>query len=562
MANALRPSDIDLRIEINSSAPAELQEIGISYWEIVGLDSETGEPVWATKVRELDVTAWANAAHFAAAAAVTATVPDHSCSSCGGKLTLTSRKALTDTLQGRNVDCRACNTTVEQRVARILNPKSLEERARRLTERQAQETAAAAERELEQSRRDAIAARYPIGTDDSAQRIDDAPLLARIGALAVLHAVGHRAGLIYPVEFANETIGPNESLSKELFIAAWHAHLLQIHPTSPTDSFIWDDDHTLGDGIYVRRTRFFTPGDGTLEHRLETFASHLRADLELPTMWSTDRTELADLVHRVIAEEAGRYLVYQLCEHNLPDLTATHEEALRTVTHRGASHFPIGHLYRMAWSSARDASSAYQRHAGMSKENAITHGLKQFERWIQRASENPESLNAPFREDTTNLPLTAVTSVVFRTILGLDPMSADPAQIDDLLAAAPDAEVRAMCDHQIPEHTELMEWIRTSADHWEDDEFRRIVAVLENSSADPCAPGCAHEHLARVATASGQLYDRIVSRVGDTDAAIVTAEATALANATQNQVRTGDAILADIVRMLRHPELNEKHDLQ
>jgi hypothetical protein len=259
-----------------------------------------------------------------------------------------------------------------------------------------------------------------------------------------------------------------------------------------------------------------------------------------------------------VSEEAGRYFASKLREHRMPDLAETHEEALRTETIRGASLFALGHLYRMAWSSARDASSAYQRHAGMPKESAVAHRLNQFERWIQRASDDPKELDSPFREETS-LPLSAVTGIVFRTIMGLDPMTATPADIAEALAPTA-TELSSACDAAIPEHHELMEWIRTSAD-WSGGGFRQVLAIIEDRTSGllgfTCSPHCAHEYAGMAARDCGRLYDRIVSRVGDADAAIVTAEATAIANGLQDGVRAGDALLAEVVRLLQARGLQE-----
>jgi hypothetical protein len=551
MAASPRPADIQLELALNPAAPAGLQDLGAAYWKIAGLDPETGELVWACRTSDLDFKFWSGSAHYAAAAAVTVTAPDYSCLSCGGNLTLTSRQALIDVRRGKGVDCRSCNVTVEERAASVLSPKSLEKRSRKACEAAARRRAAEDARQLEQIKREAVAARYPIEEHDSELLIDQVSLIARVGALAVLHAVGDTGGLIYPVRYRDDTIGPTTSFSRELFTAAWHADLLQIHPSSPTNAFVWESEAELGDGIYVDLARFYTPGTGTLEHRLEVFSRDLRASLELAAMWSTERSELAELAHRVIAEEAARYFVYLLREHNLPDLTEKHEEALRTTTTRGASLFSIGHMYRMAWTSARDASSAYQRNLGMPKENAITYGLRQLERWVQRAADDASQLGATFGEEKTKLPLSAVTGVVFRTIMGLDPLNASPATIAAALEEAPDAEALAECDINIPEHHELMEWIRTATEKWDGSEFRRVLAVLETQEMDVCAPHCAHERVSEVARESGLLYDRTVSRLGETDAAIVTAEATRIANVSQGGTRTGDALLADVIRQLR-----------
>lgn len=156
------------------------------------------------------------------------------------------------------------------------------------------------------------------------------------------------------------------------------------------------------------------------------------------------------LCRAIITEEAVRYFAFKLVEHRMPAPAGPHEEALYAAAARGASMLPLGHLYRMAWSCARDAASAYQRHAGMPRENATVHAVNQFERWVQRASGDSGMLGAPFREDTA-LPLSADTDLVFRVILRLDPMTATPEQLTESLACAPDAERR---------------WGRTRDGHW------------------------------------------------------------------------------------------------
>ncbi|MCU1579805.1 MAG: hypothetical protein JWP19_2009 [Rhodoglobus sp.] len=550
MAIADDPASIDLLVVVNADVPSELQAVGLAYWDLRGVDTDSGDPVWTHRTSDTGFKAWSGTAHYAAAAAATATAMGYRCGTCREPLTLTSRQALTDAVRGTPVDCRSCNPLADERAAKILDPKSLDERAQRAAKADVDQQTADELLGLDAARKQAIAAKYKVGEDSGEYLIDHASLLAKVGALSVLHAVGDQGGLIYPVDNSDDTIGPNYSFSHELFQTAWYSDLIQIHPTSPVNAFVWKDGATLGDRIYANRVRFFTPGVGTLEKRLEDFARDLRLRIALPTIWSTERAELAALAERIIAEESGRYFVHMVREHNLPDLTETHEEALRTTTTRGASRFAIGHLYRMAWSSARDASSAYQRNSGMSKEKAITYGLKQLERWVQRATDDTTLLNDPFSEDKKNLPLSAVTGVVFRTILGLDPMSAGPVEIAGALAGSPDAELLRQCDEGIPDRNELIEWIRTSTSQWDGASFRRTLAQLEDWEPDLCAPHCAHERVGRVAKESGRVYDRMVARVGDTDAAILTAEATGVANALRDGVRTGDALLAEMVRLL------------
>ncbi|MGX6508975.1 hypothetical protein [Rhodococcus sp. SJ-2] len=548
MPYAVPPADPNIRLEINAYAPTALQDVGIAYWRLDGLDPETGEPVWEHNVGALPYKMWSGGAHYAAAAAVAATLLGYWCASCKGELVLTSRQALSDALVGKAVECRRCNTRVDDQAAGILNPRALTASARRAIEAQGHVA-------VEQARREVIAEQYPVESVDPEQLLADASLPAKLGALSVIHAVGDTDGLIYPIEINDRTIAPNASLSKDLFIAAWDGGLLQVHPTSPTSSFTWDGGTGLGEGFYTNRARFFVPGEEPVESRLAGFVDLLLAQLDPDRMSSSDRTELAELAQHLVAEESGRYFIRMLSEHNLPELTETQEEELRAVTLRGAGLFPIGHLDRMAWGATRDAAGAFHRNAGMPGANANTYGLKQFERWIQGATDNPSVLSEPFSEEERNLPLSSATGIVFRTVLGLDPMSASPSDIAGALTEAPTdipaAEPLDDCDARIPDHHQLMEWLRTSPYYWEDGKFRKALGLIEGSPPQVCAPGCAHERIAHVARECGGVYDRIVSMLGDADAAILTAEATAVANALDDEVRAGDALLTAVVHALQ-----------
>ncbi len=255
MPYARPPADPNLRLEINAYAPTALQDVGIAYWRLAGLDPETGEPIWEQSVSALPYKMWSGGAHYAAAAAVAATLLGYWCASCKGELVLTSRQALADALVGKAVECRRCNTRVDDQAARILNPRALNGHAPRALEVRGQGA-------LEQARREVISRRYPVESEDLELLLADASLQAKLGALAVIHAVGSTGGLIYPIEINDQTIAPNASLSKDFFIAAWQGGLLQVHPTSPVTAFSWDSETVLGEGFYTNRTRFFVPGDG------------------------------------------------------------------------------------------------------------------------------------------------------------------------------------------------------------------------------------------------------------------------------------------------------------
>jgi hypothetical protein len=271
--------------------------------------------------------------------------------------------------------------------------------------------------------------------------------------------------------------------------------------------------------------------------------------VHIDDLWSTERSQLQVLVRRVVAEEAARYLTSEVAAHQLPYMTDENNEVLKVVTERGASLFSLGHLYGFAWRAARDASSAYQRNKGMSGEKAITYGLRKYETYIQAALDDPASMKDPF-EESNKVSLSAVTGLLFNGILGLDPMTATSQDVEVALSSPPDDELRAQCDAGIPAHSELVDRIRTRRDQWNPGEFRTILARLEDWHPPLCAPHCAHEQVGAVAFEVGRAFDRIVSLTDDVTAAIMAAEATGVANSIRDGIRTGDALLAELVRRL------------
>lgn len=557
MPDSVGPVDFELALTLNDEAPRELQIIGEQYWELDGIEEYSSEIVWTRKTSEIDYKPWSGTAHYAAAAALVATSPTFECSNCGGALTLSSRQTLSDARRGLRVICRECNTTTDERAAGVLDPAARARRerkmeaertaAQRATEAQATERARlATAAELDTARQIAIQARYPAETEnDDGYTLDRTSVTTKIAALAVIHAAGQTSGLIHPVRYDDASIAPDSETARELFVDAWHSGLLIVHPSSPPSAFVWDQEDAteLGNGLYADRTHFAAPGGGQLTRRLEELARSLRDALGLEKLRSTERDELRELAKLLVAEEAIRYLSFELSLHDLPNPGEQHQERLRSHAAKAASSFALGHIYKMAWTAARDAISAYKRIAGMNREKAATHGLNKFVFYIQRGLDEPDTLGATYSE-RTDLPLSAATDIVFRVILEFNPMTAAPSDIAGRLIGSPDQELRRACDDRVPDQSTLIEWLRTSSD-WEPNDFRSALARV-GTDVERCAPGCAHERATMIAYQAGQVYDRIISRIGERDAAIVTAEALSLGNKSAYESRAGDLVLASL----------------
>jgi hypothetical protein len=541
---------IALSVVDNPEAPPDLQLFAQQYWELSGVDVDSGEPQWRFKTTNLDFAPWSGTAHYAAAAGAITTAEDYVCGTCDRPFTLTSRQALLDVIRGNATECRSCNDQADQQAAKIISGDGLAKRAAKLLEKEKSASVQQSRVQLEADRRAYIEAKYLIEDDSEEYFLDQVPVTTRIGVLSVISGTGDEGGMLVGVNLHDQSIAPTVELSGELFVAAWSGRLLQVHPATPTNSLEWEEGAAVGTGaIYTDRVRFFAGSSGSLPERLSNMvdAAHIR--VSIAGIWSTERRELETLARRVVAEEAARYLTSEVAAHNLPLLTDKNKEALKLVTERGASLFSLGHLYGFAWRAARDSSSAYQRNQGMPGEKAIIHGLRKYETYIQAALDDPASMKDPFNESTV-VPLSAVTRLLFNDIFGLNPMTATPQDIADALASPPDEELLAQCDAGIPARSELVERIRTSRDQWTPGQFRTILARLEDWQPPLCAPHCAHERVGAVAVEVGRTFDRIVSLTDDETAAIMTAEATGVANSLRDGIRTGDALLAELVSRL------------
>lgn len=548
MAPAFELADFEITLAMNESAPPDLQEIGRAYWDVEGVDNEKGKIVWAHKANALPFKAWSGTAHYAAAAALEATADGYQCSECANELTLSSRQTMADAWAGERALCRACERTVDAHAEKLLSPDALLRRTHLQQASLARTEQLARARDLGTERQQSIESAYPAETeDDGGYTVINAGFTDRVAALAVIHAAGEPSGLIKNLDYSDASIAPSPETSQEVLVSAWRAELLIVHPSSPHEAFLWLEEQSaeLGNGIYTEQIHFAVPGQGPLRYRLAKHSDDLRESLALARLWSTEQAELRTLAEKCVQEEAIRYFEHQLESHGLPSPALSHPERLQSHAHVAARSFALGHIYRFAWTAARDAISAYQRIPAMSREKAATHGLNKFASYIERALEDNGAVGEAFNE-TSTFPLSAITEIVFRIIMKVAPMTTSPVRIAELTARSPDEELRQACDAQIPEHTVLMEWLRTSMD-WDPSTFSG--ALVRSGEPQPtCAPKCAHERISGVATGAVAVFDRIVSRIGDRDAAIVSAEALALGNETPFRGRTGDLVLELVAR--------------
>lgn len=547
----------DLIVDRNADAPIEIQDLAEAYWSIDQID-EGFAVDWTIKTSELDYKKWASSAHVVAALGAVAYISNRECWRCKGRLTLTSRQGLADAMRGSYASCRSCAGNLDQQADRILDPSTAAAREVRAAKQAAraeqqrlalaEENARKTEREsLRQRRVAAIAAAYAIDTaTDATPPLAKAALFAKIGALATLHEAPSSGGLILDFHYGTESFAADPDLGRELFLAALRERFFEVHPSSSPDAFEWsaDSGDTLTGSFYPDRAFMYVPGVGRFEDRLRLTAEALRGHLAVEKLNDEERSELQALAGRVVAAEAIRYFRFFLIQHDLADPLDLHRERLWTAARKGAMHHALGHLYRMAWSSTRDGASAYKRHCGMTRDRATTHAVSKFEQWIQRALDQPEVLNEPFREQH-DLPLAEVSKIVFRTILALEPMNASPAEVADRLSLANRREDQDSCLLELPSRDVILEWLETDST-WSPADFGEALGHSAARRRSPCSAECAQHRAGYVAGRASELLDRFKTQLSERDAAIAVAKSLGLANASQSTGLSGDVLLHEV----------------
>lgn len=232
MDRNVSPPDFRIELTFEDRAPQELRFVAEHYRALLGVDPGSAELVWEFKTTEIPYASWSSSAHYAAAAAATATAGNYSCTKCHGPLTLGSRNTLANAVRGTRALCRSCDPKVDTQARKVLDPQHQErqeakrdkEAAAQHAREQAREAALAqraAADDLDMLRRAAIEARYPSETDDDGEyAIDIAPVTTRVAALSIIHAAGQTSGLLTHISYNDASIAPDSESSREFFVAA------------------------------------------------------------------------------------------------------------------------------------------------------------------------------------------------------------------------------------------------------------------------------------------------------------------------------------------------------
>lgn len=544
-------------------APEELWQIARLYWEYSGIDAYD-KIAWVRPAKSVVVTGWRGTVHHVAGAGAIATLAGVACSECGGPLTLTSRTAFESGRNGRNTICCDCTPTYVDNVLRVGSPGLEDLRLRHQERADARLAAARAEAEtnaatqrqldaLEEERRNAIAARYPLHYRQELPDPRSISFRARLATLALMEYAAE-GGLVEPVVDQDLVFATSPQQAANL-IHESNGPLLVTHPSTPTRAFAWapaEDGVTPNWSSYYPLFIRLHLGLGQPSRaQWKAAREDLVASLHLEELTATEQEELIEFAAELIGGEALRYLDFKLKdEYRLPEISAEHRARALDLLTFAAQRLSLGHLMRAIWTVTSGATNLKASKPYMPRKRITDHAISQLEVKIHDYLAPGHQLLEPYRADT-RVPLSALTRTLFYEIVHADPLAVGLAEIQHALPKPSDSYALELCRAGIPDGEEARDALLASARSWDGMVFRRALSEIENRTFEPCATGCAHDRQPELARQFGASFDKLISRIGADHASIALIETIRYVNdQTTSEDRPGDLLLMLIAQEL------------
>lgn len=541
--------------------PDELWEIASRYWEHAGVN-EYGKVVWARPAKSVSVTGWRGAVHHVAGAGAVAVLLGKTCTECGGPLTLSSRTALETGLIDVNTRCCTCTSNYVENVLLVGGPgadnlrllQRQKTEAKQVAARAAKEAEAVQQRlldQLEQERREVIAAQYPLQFHQAFPDPRSVSFRARLTTLALLEYAAE-SGIIDPVSEQDIDLAPSQQQASDLIHEA-NGKMLVTHPSSPTRAFAWaarEDQKTPNwNGYYPLLTRLHL-GLGNPDPELWTSTrDSISAALQPSNLTEVEQKTMLNIAAELVGGEALRYLNFKLKdEYRLPELSDELRPRTLDLLTFAAHRLSLGHLIRAIWTVTSGATNLKASKPHMPRQQITNHTIKRLEEKIHDFLSPGYKLLDPYRVDS-RLPLSAITRTLFYEVIHADPLISSLSDIQNLLPEPSETYARELCQTGIPDGEEARDALLASSSNWDGEMFRRALAEIESRTFQACVPGCAHDRQQDLASQLGTSFDRLVSRIGGDSASIALIETIRYTN-TPPTGRPGDLLLTLIAEEL------------
>jgi hypothetical protein len=317
------------------------------------------------------------------------------CEMCGEGIVVRSRQNLLDLHhrpRRQGYECQRCQSAREQ--ARL-----------------------EAARQLEKDRRLYLEDDLAIREEDPIA-LDELSLKAAVTLLALIRSPEHFVNeALVPLSRREEPFAPASDYGIDLVKSTFRQGLIAIHPGSPFDAFIWEDDAFTR--FYPDRAAWVLRGRGSAEGRtldLERRLSRAFRESEWPAIW---HDEWLDLWMELAIQECIAHLQLCLAEHDFPfaagpKTIGTYTDLLQT--------FSIGQVLNFNWRAAKDAA-AYWLRADISKHQAANSCIGSIQRQADRARAGAWDVKSFSRPWQT--PISSVSHIFFTVAMKVPDMMSE-----------------------------------------------------------------------------------------------------------------------------------------
>lgn len=315
------------------------------------------------------------------------------CSKCSDEVYVQSRSdlafGLTATARGSLI-CESCRDAEDEalREAKKAEERTLAEAAANKAERRAII--------IEKHFPDSLPAAEP-----QSLTLEDAVFLSSIWRAAMSECLDELPAM----GSVSERIAPTEEMSVEILRHLTARHIIQVHPESPEDAFVFEGDTILH--YYLFKVRWLiAPAmkDESLIARIE--------DIFHKDSWSPGwENEVLQLWRRIALHECYDYLKVQMKQHGF-DFTPG--DKTRIVFLDALTTFSTAQMYSFIYRAVRDAAALYVRE-GISRNHAANTAIGSIRRSVERA--RTDEWTVPNYRPDFRCPQSAISKVLFDAAL-------------------------------------------------------------------------------------------------------------------------------------------------
>ncbi|MEV6929412.1 hypothetical protein AB0M46_33650 [Dactylosporangium sp. NPDC051485] len=524
----LVPLPLNLDVTPVVDAADDLVTFGQLYWEPLGVDADTNRVVWRHPLtvlyRELGVSI--RRSHTTAAAGVRATATDLTCPVCGGPMTFRAREDLERYVRDEALTrCAGCDPQLIRGIALERTDEAAQRRAEQRSRAQHDLAIHQAQKAWEQAQRDHIAAGHPTPEPRRDRGRRDARLL---GELVTLTLLRHRPNepIVAPVNTWDLPLAPSTAMSEMLLNDCLNLGRLSIHPESPTHLCRWRETFTAAlmradndpsrigqpecDGCLVGWAAWQLPTATSDAAANKQLNADLTQRFALDQLSPADRSQLFDLAIELIAAETVRAFESGIHDADLPPVPAEHRPTLESAALSLARLNDLHECLAHADAAVYYAEKAARANPKARRVNMTVHGVNRLADSAQDWYLIP-ILDQLGSGHTGRNDLSALTWVLFRSVLGIDPLTGSHILAATVLAAAQ--------DHHDTTPAELDEQVGLILDLDLRTDPHRVYRALQQTVH--------HQHptIAVAAESLVELVDRLRTATGDLRGALAAAVA-------------------------------------